>query len=125
MLDVAELTSVCMPVLMLGLMADAIKEQANGTCVLIKNNAEYNYLIAAIAMPIIIQKIYHLITAKCLNNWLIFPLGVVFLALSCVDSFKNNSDSENIIKSVMVKILIFFFCIFLYDGFRWITMSKC
>jgi hypothetical protein len=25
----------------------------------------------------------------------------------------------------MVKFSIFMFCILIYDGFRWITMSKC
>lgn len=125
MLDVAEAISIGAPVFMLGYMADAIKEQANGNCVLIKNNAEYNYLIASIATPIIIQKTYHLITNTCLNNWIIFPLGVVFLALSCFDSFKNNSGFNNIFNSVMVKFSIFMFCILIYDGFRWITMSKC
>ena len=125
MLDVAEAISIGAPVFMLGYVADAIKEQANGNCVLIKNNAEYNYLIASITTPIIIQKVYHIITNTCLNNWIIFPLGFIFLTLSCVDSFKNNSDFENISKSVMVKISIFLSCVLIYDGFRWITMSKC
>ena len=125
MLDVAEAISISAPVFMLGYMADAIKEQANGNCVLIKNNAEYNYLIASITTPIIIQKVYHIITNTCLNNWIIFPLGFIFLTLSCVDSFKNNSDFENSSKSVMVKISIFLSCVLIYDGFRWITMSKC
>ena len=80
MLDVAEAISISAPVFMLGYMADAIKEQANGNCVLIKNNAEYNYLIASIATPIIIQKTYHLITNTCLNNWIIFPFGISILS---------------------------------------------
>lgn len=123
MFDLAEFVCVAMPVTTLGIVANAIKDQANGKCILIKTDKEFIYLMASIISPIIIQKIYHLITAKCLNNVYIFPIGGLFLLLSCFESLKNNQESQAKIDSVMVKIVIFLSCIFLYNGCRWMTMG--
>jgi hypothetical protein len=125
MINLLSIASVSIPVFMLGTLAESFKEQANGTCVLIKNNVELNFLIVSIAAPIIVQKSLHLITGKCFDNWVIFPIGAIFLILSCLDSFKNNSSFESISKSVMVKLSIFLLCPLIYNGIQSIASSQC